>query len=81
MIKFVQVLKMSDNDISAYLQLIPVRNHHKLDKELDYNNDIDRDLIDISQYIIGWKEKLKSRLGMTKFDVYRINQVDAALRQ
>ena len=38
-------------DIDPYLQFIPEHNRSKLDKELDFDNDFDRDLIEISQYI------------------------------
>ena len=62
------------SDISRYLEEIPAHNHHKLDKELDCDNEVDRDLIEISQYIIEWEEKLRVHLKLTKEEVHRIKQ-------
>ena len=74
-----QVLIMSD---SSYLRLIPVHNQCKLDEELDYDNDIDRDLEEIAQYIIDWELNLRGPLGLTREEVHRINQEgDPVLKQ
>ena len=72
-------LKMS---VSSYLRLIPVHNQCKLDEELDYDNDIERDLEEIAQYIIDWELNLRGPLGLTREEVHRINQEgDPILKQ
>ena len=65
----------SKNDIiSRYLELIPLRCHWKLDKELDFDNEVDRDLVEIAQYIISWEVKLRVPLGLTEPDVLMIKE-------
>ena len=62
------------SDISRYEKQIPTHNLWKLDKELDYDNDLNRDLIEIAQYIINWEEDLQVNLGLTREDVHKIKQ-------
>ena len=59
--------------ISRYLELIPAHNHSKLDEELDYDNDVDRDLTEIAHYFIKWEE-LQAPLELTEEDVHLINE-------
>ena len=61
-------------DLSRYLKLIPSCNHWKLEEELDWDNDINRDLIEISKHIISWEVDLKVPLGLTLRDIYNIKQ-------
>ena len=69
-------------DINPYLERIPPHNCWKLDKELDYDNNIDRDLIAVAHDIINWEINLKVPLGLTETDVYRIKQeTNSVLRQ
>ena len=61
-------------DIDPYLEQIPQQSRWKLDKELDWDNDFDRDLTEIAQCIVNWQGTLRVHLGLTETDVDRINQ-------
>ena len=67
------------SDISNYEEKIPTHNLWKLDKELDYDNDCDRDLIEIAKYIIKWEEDLQVTLGLTMEDVHEIKQKESTV--
>ena len=69
-------------DLGPYLEMIPSHNRCKLDEELDDDNDYDRDLIEIAQYITKWEVKLKAPLELTDRDLCRIaQQTDPVLKQ
>ena len=68
--------------IDRYLELIPIHNHWKLDEELDWDNDYDRDLTEIAKGLTNWQTNLRVPLGLTLADVRRINQTKyPALKQ
>ena len=68
--------------VDHYFHRIPPHNRLKLDEELDYDNDVDRDLIAVADNMINWEVNLKVPLGLTEADVYRIKQErDSVLRQ
>ena len=70
------------DDIIRYLELIPPANQYKLDKELDWDNDTDRDLTEISQYITNWETKLIVPFGLTEADRHIIKvENDPVLRK
>ena len=69
-------------DISRYLEFIPPLARWKLDKELDYDNEFDRDLMEIAKHITSWEVRLRVQLRLTEPDVYEINEErDLRLRQ
>ena len=63
-----------DGDIVRYLEMIPPDNQYKLDEELDWDNDTDRDLTKIAQYITDWEANLRVPLELTETDVHKIQQ-------
>ena len=56
-------------DIDPYLKDIPEHNRWKLNKELDFDNELDRDLIEIATHIHNWLVALRVPLGLTQGDV------------
>ena len=69
-------------EIIHYLELIPPDNQYKLDEELDWDNDTDRDLTEISQYITNWEDNLVVPFGLTEADMHKIKQEEnPGLRQ
>ena len=61
-------------DVHSYLKLISLHNQRKLDNELDFDNDFDRDLVEIAGHIHNWKVALKVPLGLSERDVRSIEQ-------
>ena len=61
--------------VSRYIKLIPFHNQWKLDKELDWDNDYDRDVAKIAKALHNWQATLKVALQLDKDDIARINSV------
>ena len=59
---------------SEYLRRIPPSCHWKLGLELDYDNNLERDLVEIAYYISYWEVKLRVPLQLTPTEVNRIKQ-------
>ena len=64
-------------------RFIKPENRWRLDQEVDYDNDANRDLIEIAKTIPRWEVTLVSPLGITDQEVHDIksNNTDVELRR
>ena len=60
------------HDFSSYVWSLPASVRPLLEQQLDWDNETERDLIEIAYHILDWEEKLCSRLGLTVVDVHDI---------
>ena len=49
---------------------IPAGVRPLLKQQLDWDNDIERDLIEIAHPMLGWEEKLCPQLGLSQVDIH-----------
>ena len=75
---------MLGSEFQQYLSVLPVYVFPYLDKTLDWDNEVDRDLIEISKHLVRWEERLVSPFRLTPADIHDIkanNQQSAELRR
>ena len=54
---------------------LPASARPLLDKQLDWDNETERDLIEIAHHMLDWEEKLCPHLGLTVVDVHDIKEM------
>ena len=54
---------------------LPASARPLLEQLLDWDNETERDLIDIAHHMLDWEEKLCPHLGLTVVDVHDIKEM------
>jgi hypothetical protein len=57
---------------AAYVSSLPASAHPHLDRQLDWDNQINKDLIEIALHMLHWEVRLRVHLGLTDKDVHDI---------
>ena len=66
---------MSDNGpCAAFFKRIPFHKRWKLDKELDFDNEYNRDVVEIAPYLHNWQVDLKVPFELSRRDVALIKE-------
>ena len=68
-------------EYAHYVSSLPSGMHPHLDKQLDWDNDVDADLKEIAHYIEDWDSNLASHLKLTEADTNNINSNEDVLSQ
>lgn len=58
-----------------YRGKIPTSAHPLLQKQLDWDNQTDRDLIEIASNMLDWEENLCTHLGLKEVDIRDIKDI------
>lgn len=59
-------------DLEWYVSSLPPDAHPYLEMQLDWDNDFDRDLIEIANFMISWEDNLATHLELTAVDIHDI---------
>ena len=60
------------SEFQRCLSLLPVAVFPYLDKELDWDNDYERDLIEIANHMLRWEEQLAAPFKLSPVDIHDI---------
>ena len=60
-------------EFQRYLSALPVYVFPYLDKTLDWDNELETDLIAIAKHLVRWEERLVSPFRLTPADIHDIN--------
>ena len=72
---YATVVHVFIDDFSSYVWSLPGSARPLLEQLLDWNNDTERDLIEIAHHMLDWEEKLCPHLGLTVVDVHDIKHI------
>ena len=57
------------NDSAGYVLSLPPAVRPYLEYQLDWDNDVDADLIEIAHHMLDWEVKLPTHLKLTDVDI------------
>ena len=66
--KFVCVY-LTAHGIASHVSSLPPAVHPHLDYQLDWDNDVDRDLREIAHHMLDWDSALATHLKLTEVDI------------
>ena len=62
------------SDFASYMSSLPPALRPNLEFQLDWDNDMDRDLREIAHYMVDWDVQLSTSLKLTKEDIADIKE-------
>ena len=68
------ILSSTVCDLDGYVSSLPPAVHSHLEYQLDWDNDVDRDLREIARHMLDWDLKLATHLQLTEIDISDIKE-------